>query len=521
MKLILHILAKDLRHHKLEIGLYCAIVAAWAWQLAHPSLRTAENVIGLLYTALFVIWFVLVVRAVQGESLVGDREFWPTRPYRAWQLMLAKAAFIALCVHAPLLIAQIWLCTFAGIPFTASLLARLVLLQLMFALCLTLPAAALAAITQSVVQWFLALLSLGLCALALSWLPWPRLTPGLSGADELTGKLAAAIAGVALFAVLLWQYHRRRQWPARVVFVAAAAAVPLCYALSSSSWARNTAYPANAGDSPIDLTLPNTPKHEYLRFEAPAFHSSSFRFPVIASANSPDSVVLVEGTRFHFTANDGWSAASEWQPENITIAGRGGNPGMVFFVPDEIADQIAARRPNVEVELALAMYRLDDPVRVDTSSDRFPVPGVGVCNWTDRSPLSSRADCIAPLRLPDIRVLQADSGNDTCQREAKEEPLPSGHWAMDFEYRGHGEFDPNPIREFYLGFGSQEWNPHFPRIDDPSQTAVAFLCRGTPFTLRVGQMAQRMRVTVPLGDIGTEQKPQADIGMEEDVSPEK
>ena len=36
MKIVLHILLKDLRRHWIEIGLFVLVCAAWTWQISHP-----------------------------------------------------------------------------------------------------------------------------------------------------------------------------------------------------------------------------------------------------------------------------------------------------------------------------------------------------------------------------------------------------------------------------------------------------------------------------------------------------
>src|SRR5439155_11374187 len=102
---ILHIFRKDVRQHWPEIGASIAILGAYAW---HESTRPT----GLDYPVgwnlflhwlprlLALAWGFLIVRVVQGERLVGDRQFCVTRPYE-WKRLLSSKM---LCVLIFLLI---------------------------------------------------------------------------------------------------------------------------------------------------------------------------------------------------------------------------------------------------------------------------------------------------------------------------------------------------------------------------------------------------------------------------------
>src|SRR5215472_13918813 len=69
MKLVLHILIKDLRRQRLEISGYCLAVVAWAWREAHPTALEWMRQPELLPMMMFGLRFLVTIRAVQGESL--------------------------------------------------------------------------------------------------------------------------------------------------------------------------------------------------------------------------------------------------------------------------------------------------------------------------------------------------------------------------------------------------------------------------------------------------------------------
>src|SRR5215472_16328108 len=98
MSQILHIFRKDVRHHWIEILLCQAALVAYCWNevrswsersFAGDSLAQFIVVLVPLTLSLFLL------RVVQDEFLVGDRQFWVTRPYQ-WKKLLVKKALLLL-----------------------------------------------------------------------------------------------------------------------------------------------------------------------------------------------------------------------------------------------------------------------------------------------------------------------------------------------------------------------------------------------------------------------------------------
>lgn len=137
MKQVLHIFAKDVRHQWLEILISLAFVVALA--VTSPS-RTVAMYGVVSYSPLgmvgnmpdwlvFIIplsWWLLISPLVHEEKLVGDRQFWITRPYEWKKLLAAKALFLAAFIYLPLLLAPVrdtgagWLLSIP-LPFGTSL----------------------------------------------------------------------------------------------------------------------------------------------------------------------------------------------------------------------------------------------------------------------------------------------------------------------------------------------------------------------------------------------------------------
>ena len=77
MKLLLHIILKDLRRHWPEVGAYFFIVVAWTHQQSDPSAFAWLHQREFIPIFLFALWFLVVIRAIQGESLVATESGGP------------------------------------------------------------------------------------------------------------------------------------------------------------------------------------------------------------------------------------------------------------------------------------------------------------------------------------------------------------------------------------------------------------------------------------------------------------
>jgi hypothetical protein len=524
MKIILHILAKDLRRQWIEFSLFILVCASWVWQTAHPMewmwIRQREFVPLLL----FGLWFFIVIRAVQGECLVGDREFWMTRPYRWPQLMAAKALFFVLCLNTPLFIAQLSLLHSAQIPLSWSLLPGLLFLGLMFAFFVTFPAAALASITQSLVQWGLTVAGGIVYALMLTWLPWNKLPDALEGGENLCGSLGMAVIAPALAFILLWQYARRRVWPPRLVFAGILLVVPLIVLLSSTPFIRSITYPQTASSAPFRLSIAENsgnPTRTYTRYYMG--DEAQISIPVSTATSDSDTLVKVDGLRITLTAENGWRWQSLWQNRSVEFSKNSPTGTLTFNMPEDEANRMAKLHAKASVELAFSVYRLGAPHRVDTQSGRFQLLGNAYCHW--RKPemrfFSGEAlDCEAALHWPSIMEIEIESSSSTCLRDPAEPPLPAGHYASNVEYGSDlpADFDPDPAHRLNLNFGS--WIPAIPSQDDPQKSVGAQICRGVPLSVRTGVSASQVRANYDLGFIGTETKPKRGTGFRYDPDSE-
>lgn len=495
MKVTLHILRKDLRRHWPEIFASILVAAGWAWQQAHPDPWIQNHASAVFPILLFVLWFILTVRAVQGESLVGDREFWQTRPYCWWQLMFAKAILLIISINGVFGLAQVYLLMASGIPFRSSWIAGLVWLHLEYDVYFILPAVAFAVITPSIVQWVLTLIGVCVTYFVVSWLPWYRLPATLSSTENLATVLGVTVTCGMLLVVVVWQYARRNVWRSRILTALAVLTVPLWFVFAATTSARNLAYPKSAAE-PLTLAIAKDGGvPHYTRVKA--FHSSTIYVPVVALGLRQDSIVVLEGVRFHLAGDGGWHWDSSWMNQGMTFSPDSNPHDLILSLDDEVADKLQTGHATATLELALALYRLDPPQVVETGSQGFVIPGVAACHW-----LNPRSfDCKAAFRTPDVTVTRLESSSSTCG-----EALPPGHSAINTQFDQSpfpADFNIDPVKKIVSDYGIV-WDPPIPNPQNPKQLESASLCQGMPVTVRSGSLERRMRISSAIGSLGQE-----------------
>jgi hypothetical protein len=405
--------------------------------------------------------------------------------------MAEKAIFLILCLNVPLFLAEIFLLFKAGIPLSWSLVPGLLFLQLEFLVCLTFPAAVLAAITETLVQWILAVVGILVFALFVSSLPWSKLPTTLTGDENISSNLGFGIIVPILAFALLWRYARRRVWPARLAAGAAVLVVPLIVLFASTPIARVLAYPPPHGVTSLQLSLaPNESGagRTYGRNIQEYRTDPNILIPITASPTEPDTIVQVEGWRVTLSGDNGWRWQSPWFSESINTGGETGQ--LVFTMPVALADQLAQKHATARADVAFAVYHLGATQRIETTAERFLMPGGGVCHWSPhrasfvtpfRFVISDL--CVVPLKLPDAILIEMESKDSTCARPEGEPPIDAGHQAYDFECRTDSlpaEFDPNPVRSLSITMSS--WTPPVLNPRNPRENLPAAFCRGLPST---------------------------------------
>lgn len=253
MRQALHILRKDIRYLWIEISAALLAVGLFTFTAARPSEmwnaplpRTVASF--LMQFMLPFAWWTLITRAVHAEPLIGDRHFWPTRPYAWRSLLAAKAMLFVLFVNLPMLIAQTIVIAAHGFS-PAHEISGLLWSQVLLAIGVILPIATIAAVTSSVVQFLVLGLVAFVCVMLLSmrFLVFASLMAGggWGPMEWIHTSYSLLLAAIAAPAILIWQYARRRTVAVRAVTVGAVVALVIG---TPFSW--NTAFALQQRFSP-------------------------------------------------------------------------------------------------------------------------------------------------------------------------------------------------------------------------------------------------------------------------------
>jgi len=510
MKMALHILLKDLRRMRAEIPLYMLTCATWAFTKTHPiASEWLHDRLQYIPVVLFGLWGLITIRMVQGESLVGDREFWITRPYRWSYLMAEKFFALIVCLNVPLLVAQVYILHAAGIPMAWAQIPGLIFLSGAFALLITFPIAVFAAVTESIVQFLTAAAEILVFVFVMTWLPWSKLPASLSGTENEASVIGFAMIVPALAFVLVWQYARRRTWLARIVVGAAVLSVPIVVVFASTPIARSLAYPRVHSSAPFNIWIENRGAdggRTYTRSDS--IYQTAVNIPIGLNTTDANSLVEIDGWRAVLTGDNGFQWESKWV-NHSTRFNMNSDEDLAIDLPEGVANQLANAHATARVEIAFNVYQLGPLRHIDTSTDPFTIPGVGNCAWHSRFQFRT-TDCTAALRLPEIVLVEMESGDSTCRSKVKDSMVPAGHSAISEDYGGTSlpaEFNIDPVRPFNLMFG--RWTPRLPGVKDDDQPATPYFCQGTPLTGRTGTEVESSRASFNLGPIGVEvrQKP--------------
>jgi hypothetical protein len=266
MRQAIHIFRKDVRHCWPYIAAVPALTAlnAWVSSTDFPDPSKLNSTSSLISLPLVVAWWLAIGAAVHGETRVGDRQFWTTRPYSWKSLVGAKLLFIAGFLSLPLLISDCIVLIASGFN-PLALLAGLLCRHCWFLGFLILPfvVAALTRATRDLVLTGLVLYIVSYIAIFFM-ARWANEFGILHLTNpQWIGAAAPWLLPIAGFGLIVEQYALRRTVPVRVLAIALGALVPV--AMASSLMRITYAPPAPWHDDPryrtATVQLAPDPKH--------------------------------------------------------------------------------------------------------------------------------------------------------------------------------------------------------------------------------------------------------------------
>jgi len=499
MNLIIHIFLKDARHLWREIAVSFALVATYGgnvpYSWAHPGVRGVElSFAGAFFGAQFwarllvvlvpLAWAFTVIRVIQSESLVGDRQFWVTRPYDWRQLLAAKLLFILVFVNLPMFVLDLFLLSKAD--FTPlRYLAGLFWMQLLMTIILLLPMAALAAVTATVVQLLLTLLVIVLYLVGSSALEQHLPASSFTSTDPLPTILMIATP----FAVIALQYARRRTAWARLLILGLMGALVLISVAAPYRTLIHRQYPPpKIGEqSPFQLGLGQNPGL-WQRGSIPDPKEAGIVLPLTISRADPDSILIMKGSRVELDGPNGEHWDAGWISMNSINLLPGENLFSVnFAMPRSLYDRLIDSPIELRVTLAFAYFQDANRRKFVVPNGTFSLPEAGLCSAMPIEPptqpgFTPMISCLAPMHRPTSLLLTLKLAESTC-------PLPQGQPALPLDSVGRGwiessespaEFGISPVSQFELAPFTFSNVPSYP---DGAVRPLTGICPGTPLTL--------------------------------------
>jgi hypothetical protein len=424
MSQIVHIFRKDTRRFWMEIllSMVVAIAFVWVvpkeWKITHDpnSPQQMAEFAGVFAFLLGGSWWLLIARVVHEETLVGDRQFWITRPYGWRQLRAAKLLFFAVWIGVPYLLTETWLLAAAGfhpLPYLAGLLGRLVLVATM----ILLPVFALATVTSSFGRLTLTLLGGFVLLVGFSFVfSRGSHTSVVQNAYVNVVNVPLLFAGCA--AAILIGYARRRTWIARGLLIA----IPVLLAIWAFAYRRQSlvddAYPLPAsGAAPlVDILSMPTPAYP---LQARSWDGQDYiDMPAQYSGVAEGTAVIFDDVRFTLTSVDGSSWTSPWQKMDQRIL-----PGTHFAglhlpaISPTIYDKFKTGPLTLKVTFATSRYQADivaNSVYPKVAAE-VAVPGVGICTAAAYYP--AWLHCRAPLRQPRLTYATVSWSTTPCSAQ--------------------------------------------------------------------------------------------------------
>src|SRR6266498_1320667 len=465
MNQIRNIFLKDVRHYWREGSASIALLGAFGWNearswtyredvaFASAGLFSYKFLTGMVDVLVPVAWAFLVVRVVQGESLVGDRQFWLTRPYEWKKLLAAKLVFFLVFVNLPLLILDLFLLSKAGFTPTNYVIG-LLWMQLMIVLFF-LPATALATVTPSLPQTLLALVVIALYMVGMAILSDYIPSSSFSGpADSLSPFLLISVC----LAVILLQYAGRQTSTSRLLIVGLGGVFFLLVVATPYRAIVARQFPRlHVGQQqPFQLTIlpAETSSPDDARLEE---KEVEIQMPLGIAGLSSESIVIVDGVLVAIDAPDGLRWDSGWKSPGIFLFPEQKNTRINFTVKRRLFERIRSSRVRVRLSVAFTLFQDKNRRQFVVPRGEFTLPNVGMCFV--QAAYVPNIHCLAPLRQQSFLLMTTDMSKNTCPLGEGESPINPGEIARGWTQNGGtepAEFGISPVTTFDLYLSN--WN---------------------------------------------------------------
>jgi len=500
MSPIFHIFRKDARHHWPEILLSWALIATFVWNQPRKwtgqsvDIRFISGLLNSLPLLIVLSWAFLTARLVQGESLVGDRQFWITRPYEWHKLLAAKLLSVLAFIHAPLFIGQITLLRLGRFPIVSSLWG-LVEINLMFVMIFLLGALAIAVVTSGIGQASLALLIVFLLILGIAGIS--SLVPSSGMSDDI-GGIQAILYLTCCIVVVLTQYIYRKTLLARLILLGTLAVGVLILVLAPYERIMWHDYPRPTQDRPLPAKL--TFDRSLSFAHEPEQRAGSFgdeirlELPFQIADLGDKTLVQIQAIRLDLELPDGQKWTSHWHSLSQVISYGRTRAWPNINIEKKFYTKIKNTRVKAHVSLGIRLFRLAPATSIIVAGSEASLPGNTRClddmsqNWLQ---------CFSALKRPKPIFIMAELPSSECR--VSKETTAEESWATspatyyDLEADAGPDFDLSPIQEFSVGLSRfYFFEDHEIRLP---------ICSGTQLLVSKPELQYAVRDEIDLGEI--------------------
>jgi hypothetical protein len=498
MKQTLHILAKDARRFWPEIAISLAITALftriypnqWLTQAGLYAVSGWGGFAGpqglqLLATVLTVLvpvgWLLLIARVIHGESLVGDRQFWLTRPYEWKKLLAAKVLFLLVFLYLPFVIAQLALLAEAGFrPF--AYLPGLLFNLLLVTGVLVMPIFALATVTSTFARIIIAVV-----AVLLGFVGFGVLASGLAGSTvsapggpDFSIPILLCICGGGV----VLQYATRRLWLSRLLLIGLFLAIGVAMIIPSDGGTVDRAFAARAGseESPLHINFLHDADHRVTGVPVQGTNRVQITVPVQISGIPNGILIMPQFVKVSGNSADGAHGSIPWQPlDRLHYLSDTQDSSISFLIDRSIYERVKAAPMQLQLTLALAEGQAGDATKISLPTTDFSIPGFGVCSpergWYNAARDITGIACRSAFRQPSLTYIETLWSNSSCSGAATEpdKGVQGAAWAGDFD-TAPAQFGITSVWSVMVSL-TNGWR--YTNVRDRPQEP-RYLCAGTP-----------------------------------------
>lgn len=516
MKQILHIFRKDVRRHWPEIlislsllGLYAWVTLRSPWRMGTAMLSSASiwPLLGFslewIPPLMVLFWIFLTIRLVQGEPPVGDRQWWVTKPYEWWKLLVAKWLFVLVVVSLPLFFVQLYLLRHAGFPVLPNLV-RILYMQLTLGLILFLPSIALGSLTknlwQAVLAGVLAIVAFAGATSLLGGVPSSAMPSSIDEAE----RVASGLLIVASFVgAVSWQFARRRTWHSRGVLLAGPILVGSLATVIPYTKFVERKYPLVVSALPQftpRIAHPKAKKRDDRWDYLPDVHLS---FHLSVSGIAPGHMVRLDGMRVFAELPAGSTWDPGWKPQWMSLWAENQQTRLTFSMKRADFERTKTQPLRLQLELALTEFQEGDARDLTLKEGKFPDELLGICHLVNQNP--SAIECQRPFHTPGLMVT-FDPSTAECEIPEDEKRIIEDRVSHDWFPSGNDNSvsSPlNPVADYFISLQSGEvrWS-----LDEPAQPIVkrVYLCPGARVHLARPAEKKQWRVQLRMEDVRLE-----------------